>query len=80
MRVRSRCGRHLSVGTEAPATPSFDAPLVEIGFRRQHRPSCRLFAQMLGLNAEPLFDPDFAKRLYPGNYELLRAFRLGLAC
>jgi hypothetical protein len=42
------CGRHLSVGTEATATQSFDAPLVEIGFRRQHWPSCWLFAQIVG--------------------------------
>jgi hypothetical protein len=70
------CGRHLSVGTEATAIQSFDAPLVEIGFRRQHRPSCWFFAQIDRL----VLNWAFAKTLYPGNCELLSAFRLGLAC
>jgi hypothetical protein len=52
------CRRHLSVGTEATAIQSFDAPLVEIGFRRQHWPSCWLFSQIDRL----VLNWDFAKR------------------
>lgn len=73
------CGRHLSDGTGAIASPAFRCsaspdwvPWVDV-----QPQGCCLFASIALYR---YLDWDLVERLYPGNWELLRAFRRGVAC